>query len=87
MTKDVNDAPDPDSDEFLENQNTVEKVSPGTTADAPATDPELIPTDPGTTGGTGSGTAGGSAAGETTAGEEIPAGDLTDHGVDPAERH
>ena len=43
---DPQNAPDPDSDEFLENQNTVEKVSPGTTADAPATDPELIPTDP-----------------------------------------
>ena len=42
----ANDAPDPDSDEFLEGQNTVEKVSPDTSADAPATDAELIPTDP-----------------------------------------
>ena len=50
MADNVNDAPDPASDEFLEEQNPVEKVSPGTTADAPATDPELIPTDPGTTG-------------------------------------
>ena len=46
MTQSVNDAPDPDSPEFLENQDTVEKVSPDTTADAPATDAELIPTDP-----------------------------------------
>jgi len=48
MTNSVDDAPDPDSEEFLTEQNPVEKVSPGTTADAPATDPELIPTDPGT---------------------------------------
>ncbi|GAA4689077.1 hypothetical protein GCM10023215_26560 [Pseudonocardia yuanmonensis] len=41
-----NGAPDPDSDEFLEEQNTVEKVSPDTSADAPATDADLIPTDP-----------------------------------------
>jgi hypothetical protein len=40
-------APDPDSDEFLAEQNTVERVSPGTTADAPATDPDLVDTDPG----------------------------------------
>jgi len=46
MTKSIDDAPDPDSKEFLEEQNTVEKVSPGTTADAPATDAELISTDP-----------------------------------------
>lgn len=46
MTQDVNDAPDPDSQEFMENHNTVEKVSPGTTADAPATEPGLISTDP-----------------------------------------
>lgn len=46
MTQDVNDAPDPASREFLENQNAVEKVSPGTTADAPATDAGLISTDP-----------------------------------------
>lgn len=44
--QDVDDAPDPDSQEFLAAQNTVEKVSPGTTADAPATDAGLIPTDP-----------------------------------------
>lgn len=47
MTESVNDAPDPDSDEFLREQNTVEKVSPDTTADAPATEAELISTDPG----------------------------------------
>lgn len=46
MTQNVNDAPDPDSQEFLDEQNTVEKVSPGTTADAPATDAALISTDP-----------------------------------------
>ena len=46
MTSNVGDAPDPDSPEFLESQNTVEKVSPDTTADAPATDAELISTDP-----------------------------------------
>ena len=44
--KDVNEAPDPDSKEFLEEQNTVEKVSPDTTADAVATDASLISTDP-----------------------------------------
>ena len=42
----VENAPDPDSPEFLQQQNPVEKVSPGTTADAPATEAELIPTDP-----------------------------------------
>ena len=46
MTQDVNDAPDPAGSEFLEKQNAVEKVSPGTTADAPATDAGLISTDP-----------------------------------------
>ena len=46
MTNSTQDAPDPDSAEFLQEQNPVEKVSPDTTADAPATNPELIPTDP-----------------------------------------
>jgi hypothetical protein len=46
MTQNVDDAPDPAGQEFLENQNTVEKVSPDSTADAPATDPTLISTDP-----------------------------------------
>ena len=46
MPQDVNDAPDPAGQEFLDNQNTVEKLSPGTTADAPATDAGLISTDP-----------------------------------------
>lgn len=46
MTENISTAPDPDSEEFLQNQNTVEKVSPDTTADAPATDPDLISTDP-----------------------------------------
>ena len=46
MTQSVNEAPDPDSAEFLENQNTVEKLSPDTTADAPATDAGLISPDP-----------------------------------------
>ena len=41
------DAPDPDSREFQEEQNPVERLSPDTTADAPAVEPELIPTDPG----------------------------------------
>jgi hypothetical protein len=45
---DVSSAPDPDSAAFLGSMNTVEQVSPETTADAPATDPGLIPTDPGT---------------------------------------
>jgi hypothetical protein len=40
-------APDPDSDEFLAEQNPVERVSPDATADAPATDPDLVDTDPG----------------------------------------
>ena len=43
---DVDAAPDPDSDEFLAEMDPVEKVSPDTTADAPATDATLIPTDP-----------------------------------------
>lgn len=47
---DVDSAPDPDSPEFLAEHNPVEKVSPGTTADAPATDATLISTDPGSTG-------------------------------------
>ena len=46
MSENVNEAPDPDSDEFLQNQDTVEKVSPGTTADAPGTDAGLVSTDP-----------------------------------------
>ncbi len=46
MTSNVDDAPDPASEEFLTEQNPVEKVSPDTTADAPAIDPELISTDP-----------------------------------------
>lgn len=46
MTRSIDDAPEPDSQQFLQEQNTVEKVSPDTTADAPATDPDLISTDP-----------------------------------------
>lgn len=46
MTTDVNDAPAPDSDEFLESQNPVEKLSPETTADEPAVEPGIISTDP-----------------------------------------
>ena len=42
----VEGAPDPDSPEFLEEQNPVERVSPGTTADEHATDTTAIPTDP-----------------------------------------
>ena len=44
--EDVHNAPDPDSAESLANHNPVEKVSPGTTADAPAVIPGLISTDP-----------------------------------------
>lgn len=43
---DVDEAPDPDSPEFLREQSPVEKVSPETTADAPAVDATLISTDP-----------------------------------------
>jgi hypothetical protein len=43
----VDQAPDPDSDEFLDAQNTAERVSPGTTADAPSVDADLISTEPG----------------------------------------
>jgi hypothetical protein len=53
MAQDVNDAPDPAGREFLEDRNTVEKVSPDTTADAPGTDAGLIPTDPTPSGGDG----------------------------------
>ena len=42
----VESAPDPDSPQFLSEQNPVEKVSPDTSADAPAADAALIPTDP-----------------------------------------
>jgi hypothetical protein len=58
MTSSVDDAPDPDSEEFLAEHNPVEKVSPGTTADAPATDPTLISTDPAPNEGTAPGTGG-----------------------------
>jgi len=43
---DLDRAPDPDSPQFLSEQDTAEKVSPGNSADAPATDAGLIPTDP-----------------------------------------
>jgi hypothetical protein len=43
----VDQAPDPTSDEFEREQNTAERVSPGTTADAPAVDADLISTEPG----------------------------------------
>ncbi len=46
MAADPKDAPDPDSSEFLNEQDPVEKVSPETTADAPATQAERISTDP-----------------------------------------
>ncbi len=47
MTENVEKAPPPDSDDFLDNSNPVEKTSPpDTTADAPATEPGLISADP-----------------------------------------
>ena len=46
----IDSAPDPDSPQFLAEQNPVEKVSPDTSADAPGTDATLIPTDPSPTG-------------------------------------
>ena len=46
MPDNVDQAPDPDSEEFLEKQNTVEKLSPDTTADDVATDADLVSTDP-----------------------------------------
>ncbi len=46
MAADPKDAPDPHSSEFLTEQDPVEKVSPETTADAPATQAESISTDP-----------------------------------------
>jgi hypothetical protein len=42
-------APDPDSPEFLQEQNTVERVNPGKTADEHATDATAISTDPSST--------------------------------------
>ena len=51
MPQDVNDAPDPAGPEFLDNHNAVEKLSPDTTADAPATDAGRISTDPTPSGG------------------------------------
>jgi hypothetical protein len=50
------DAPDPDSSEFLDEQNPVEKVSPETTADAPARAAGAISTDPSPSEGKRSGT-------------------------------
>ncbi|HEY2193456.1 MAG TPA: hypothetical protein VGH76_14360 [Actinomycetospora sp.] len=54
MAESSNQAPGPDSDEFLGSQNTVERVSPGprptsrrSTADEPAVDADLISTEPG----------------------------------------
>lgn len=44
--RDPGTAPDGGSAEFLESRNPVEKLSPGTSADTPATDAGLIPTDP-----------------------------------------
>jgi hypothetical protein len=46
MAADPKDALDPDSSKFLNEQDPVEKVSPETTADAPATQAESISTDP-----------------------------------------
>ncbi len=47
MTKHLNEAPDPDSEEFLAEQITVDKLSsPDTSADEPAIDAGLISTDP-----------------------------------------
>jgi hypothetical protein len=47
MSEDPAQAPHPTSDEFDGQQNTAERVSPGTTADAVALDPDLVDTDPG----------------------------------------
>ena len=49
VPNDVEAAPDPDSPEFLEEQNPVERVNPGTTADEHATDATAISTDPSST--------------------------------------
>lgn len=46
MTDDTRNAPDPDDNEFLEEQDTVERQAPGTDADTPATEPGLLPDDP-----------------------------------------
>jgi hypothetical protein len=48
---DPKDAPDSDSPEFLQELNPVEKLSPETTADAIATKPDVISTDPSPSGG------------------------------------
>jgi hypothetical protein len=47
MTEPTDQAPDPTSEQFETQQNTAERVSPGTTADEPAVDPDLISTEPG----------------------------------------
>ncbi len=46
MTKDPNNAPDPTSDEFENEQNPVERQVPDATADTPATEPNLLPDEP-----------------------------------------
>jgi AcrR family transcriptional regulator len=46
MTQSVNEAPEPDSQEFLDEMNTVEQVSPGIPAEEAPLDAEVISTDP-----------------------------------------
>jgi AcrR family transcriptional regulator len=47
MTQSVNEAPEPDSQEFLDEMDTVEKVSPDVPADEAPLDAASISTDPG----------------------------------------
>jgi hypothetical protein len=46
MSNDPKNAPDPDSQEFLDEQNTVERQAPDADADTPATEPNLLPDEP-----------------------------------------
>ncbi|RZT83448.1 hypothetical protein EV383_0253 [Pseudonocardia sediminis] len=46
MADSVENAPDPDSQEFLDNQNTVERQAPGKNADEAGNEPGVLPDEP-----------------------------------------
>jgi hypothetical protein len=46
MTQDPKNAPDPDSQEFLDEQNTVEREAPGVNADEAGTEPGHLSDEP-----------------------------------------
>ena len=46
MTESTDKAPDPDSQEFLDQQNPVERQAPGVNADEAGTEPGHLPDEP-----------------------------------------